>query len=102
MSAIFLMKSCSITRRVIAVLLTALSLGAITACTQTPEISTRAAGHEITAEITGNRTMVESLPDRGVLGSEFGRVTIERSRVQVDGLAWTAIPENVPVAVSIK
>jgi hypothetical protein len=84
-----------------AIFLATLAPFAFTACTH-PEISTRAAGHEITAEITGNRTMVESLPDRGVLGSEWGQVTIERARMRVEGLAWTPIPESVPVAVSIK
>ncbi len=108
MITIFSMKSHSLSFghlracRVSDLLLAALSLFALTACTQTPEISTRAAGHEITAEITGNGTVVESLPERGVLRSEWGQVTIERSRVRLEGLAWTPIPENVPVAVSIK
>lgn len=79
----------------------ALALFAVTACTRPPEISTSAAGHAITADIKGHGTKVEALPERGVLGSEFGQVTIERSRMRVGALAWVKIPENVPVSVSI-
>lgn len=74
----------------------------MTACTRSPEISTSAAGHAITADIKGNGTKVEALPERGVLGSEFGHVTIERSRMRVGELPWVKIPENVPVTVSIR
>ena len=79
----------------------ALALFVVTACTRAPEISTAAAGHAITAEIKGNGTKIESLPERGMLGSEFGHVTIERARMRVGELAWVKIPENVPVAVTI-
>lgn len=87
--------------RVTTVALT-LTLLAVTACTRSPEISTSAAGHAITADIKGNGTKVEAQPERGLLSSEFGQVTIERSRMRVGELAWVGIPENVPVAVTIR
>ena len=80
----------------------AVALLFMTACTRSPEISTTAAGHAITADIKGNGTKVETLPERGVLGSEFGQVTIERSRMRVGEQAWVKISENVPVAVTIR
>lgn len=80
----------------------ALAMCVATACTRSPEISTSAAGHAITADITGHRTKVEALPERGVLGSEFGQVTIERSRMRVGEQAWVKIQENVPVTVTIR
>jgi len=79
----------------------ALALLAMTACTRSPEISTSAAGHSITADIKGNGTKVEALPERGVLSSEFGQVTIERARMRVGELAWVKIQEGVPVSVAI-
>lgn len=78
-----------------------LALLAMTACTRTPTISTLAAGHAITADIDGNSTKVEALPERGVLSSEFGQVTIERARMRVGELAWVKIAEDVPVNVTI-
>lgn len=80
----------------------ALALLTVTACTRAPEISTAAAGHAITADIKGHGTKVEALPERGVLGSEFGQVTIERARMRVGELAWVKIPENVPASVTIR
>jgi hypothetical protein len=77
----------------------ALALFAVTACTRSPEISTSAAGHAITADIKGSGTKVEALP--GVLSSEFGQVTIERARMRVGELAWVQIAEDVPVNVTI-
>ncbi len=80
----------------------ALALLTVTACTRSPEISTSAAGHAITADIKGNGTKVETLPERGMLSSEFGHVTIERARMRVGEQAWVTIQENVPVTVSIR
>ena len=80
----------------------AVALFAVPACTRPPEITTSAAGHAITAEIKGNGTKVEALPERGVLGSEFGQVTIERARMRVGELAWVKITEDVPVSVTIR
>lgn len=78
-----------------------LALFTVTACTRPPEISTTAAGHAITADIKGHGTKVEALPERGVLSSEFGQVTIERARMRLGELAWVKIAENVPVTVTI-
>jgi hypothetical protein len=78
-----------------------LALLAVTACTRPPEISTSAAGHAITADIKGHGAKVEALPERGVLSSEFGQVTIERARMRVGELAWVQIAEDVPVNVTI-
>ena len=71
------------------------------ACSPVSKIALRAAGHEITAEIEGKQS-VESLPTHAIVGSEFGKVTIEETRVRVEGLNWTQIPAGVPVKVSIK
>lgn len=78
----------------------ALVLFTLVGCAKTTRISTTAAGHEITAVTTGDHT-VDSRDDRGVIQSPYGTVTIESNRVRVDNNAWTAIPEQSPVEVSI-
>ena len=40
---------------------------------------------------------MEATPDRAVLQGEFGRVTIERIRVQVDDNPWVKIPADTTI-----
>jgi len=73
---------------------------AFTGCTKSTHVNTSAAGHQISAEIVGNHS-IDSQPGHGTISSPFGNITIERARVKFDEAAWTAIPEGVPVRVSI-
>lgn len=73
---------------------------AVTGCNKSTQITTSAAGHQIRAAIEGNHS-IESHPSQGVITSPFGKITIERARVQFDDAPWTKIPEGVPVKVSI-
>lgn len=73
----------------------------VTGCAHGERLSTQAAGHAIRAEVTGPHALATT-PERAVLTSPYGRVTVERERVQVDGLTWTRIPADVPVDVSIR
>jgi hypothetical protein len=70
-------------------------------CNRTPPIITEGAGHAITAEIEGT-PLIETQTDSVVVAGPHGRVTIERERVRLDELDWTAIPADVPVTVTIK
>ena len=72
----------------------------ITGCAKSTYLTTKAGGHEIRAEIVGNHS-IDTQPERGTISSPHGIVTIERTRVKVDDADWTAIPEGVPVEVSI-
>ncbi len=69
-------------------------------CARDTHIVTRMAGHQITAVIQGNHS-IESQGPQGKISSQFGRVTIERARVQLDNDGWTKIPEDVPMEVTI-
>jgi hypothetical protein len=73
---------------------------AITGCMKSTSVTTNAGGHQIRAEIVGNHS-IDSQPDQGTISSPFGKITIERTRAKFDDAPWTAIPENVPVRVSI-
>ena len=75
---------------------------ALVGCTRAPQVSTQAAGHAITARIKGDATKVESRPDSARLASEFGEVTVERTRMRIDGASWVKIAEGAPVTVSIE
>jgi hypothetical protein len=77
-----------------------LGLLLITGCTKYTRITTTAAGHLIHAEIAGDHA-IDSHPDRGTICSPSGKITIERARAKFDDSPWTAIPEGVPVNVSI-
>ena len=72
----------------------------ITGCTKSTHLTTKAGGHEIRAKIVGNHS-IDSQPDQGTISSPYGKITIERARVKFDDSPWTAIPEGVPVEVSI-
>jgi len=69
-------------------------------CAKSTHLTTKAGGHEIRADIVGNHS-IDTQPERGTISSSYGTVTIERTRVKVDDADWTAIPEGVPVEVSI-
>jgi hypothetical protein len=86
-------------RRAIAAMLAALVL-ASTACHRTTRVTTTAAGHRITAVIEGDHS-IESNSGQGMIASRFGKITIERARVQIDQAPWTKISEDVPVEVRI-
>ena len=60
-------------------------------CRPGKSVSFEAAGHPVSASIRGDHALEATL-DRAVLQGEFGRVTIERSRVQVDDNPWVKIP----------
>ncbi len=75
-------------------------LFAMTGCHKSTHIVTSAAGHPITAVVEGNHS-VDTQPTGAVIRSQFGKVTIERDRVQFDAARWTTIPEDVPVKISI-
>jgi hypothetical protein len=76
------------------------ALFALTGCHKSTQIVTSAAGHPITAMVEGTHS-VDTQPTGAVIRSEFGKVTIERTRVQLDSVRWTTIPQHVPVRVSI-
>ena len=79
----------------------ALTLGwSVTACTNARHVILNAVGHEIRADIEGTHSIDEQ-PTHAIISGQFGKVTIERSRVRVEGLEWVAISENAPVAVRI-
>lgn len=73
---------------------------AVAGCSQSTEVTTRAAGHPIRAVIQGNHS-IESHPDQGVITSPFGKVLIEPSRVRVDRAPWATVPEGALIKVSI-
>ena len=75
-------------------------LFALTGCHKSTHIVTSAAGHPITAVVEGNHS-VDTQRTGAVIRSQFGKVTIERARVQLDSVRWTTIPEDVPIKVSI-
>lgn len=77
----------------------ALLLG-LTACSRSTRIRTNAAGHAITAELEGDHS-IDTASDRAVINSQYGRVTVERTRVQIGDQPWTTIPEGVAVKVGI-
>jgi hypothetical protein len=72
------------------------------ACSQGKQLSTHAAGHTIGAQIRGDSTTVEGHADGALLGSEFGKVRVERSRMRIEGEGWVKIAEDAPVTVSIQ
>jgi hypothetical protein len=71
-----------------------------TSCMKSTKITTNAGGHRIRAVIAGEHS-INSQPERGTISGPFGKITIERARVQIDDAPWTTIPEAVPVEVSI-
>ncbi len=76
-------------------------LGLVVAgCAKDTHIVTRMAGHEITAVIQGNHSIATQGP-QGKISSQYGKITVERSRVQLDDDGWTKIPEDVPMEVTI-
>jgi hypothetical protein len=75
-------------------------LFAVTSCSRVTHISTRAAGHDITIEIQGNHSL-DAQKDRAVIASQFGKITVESSRVQLGEGPWTKIPVDVPMLVGI-
>jgi hypothetical protein len=89
-------------RRTITTALLALTLLAMTACTRDPQISTQAAGHKITAWIQGDGVKSESKADGVLLSSDLGQVTIERTRMRIEGEPWVQIPDGAPITVNIK
>lgn len=71
------------------------ALGAV-GCRPGKSVSFEAAGHSVSASIRGDHAL-ETTPDRAVLQGTFGRVTIERSRVQVDDGQWVNIPADTSI-----
>jgi hypothetical protein len=73
---------------------------ALTACRESTYVSTRSAGHDISAQIEGDHS-VDSETNRAIFTSEFGRITVEVTRVQLGDGPWTTIPEGVPLDLGI-
>jgi len=73
---------------------------AMLGCTKVSRVSTHAAGHPVTLSVAGTHSIDED-DNRGVISSQYGRVTIERERVQLNDAPWTPIRENVPIDVRI-
>lgn len=73
---------------------------ALAGCDRTPDLVTQAAGHSISARIKGPHS-VETETDHAVISGPYGKVTIERAQVKVNGGRWTAIPEGVPVILEM-
>lgn len=65
----------------------------IVGCTKATRITTNAAGHPVTARIEGSHS-IDTQGERGVIVGEYGKVTIERTRMQLNDSPWTKIPEN--------
>lgn len=91
------MKSfCFFFRVLPAVLLLFLLVG----CDKSTRISTAAAGHKINAVITGAHS-IDTHDDHGVITSPYGTVTIESTRIRLDGGSWTTIPAKSLVEIRI-
>lgn len=73
----------------------------LAACDPVTEVSLQAAGHETTVRFQGTHA-IENHPQQAVLRGEFGTVTIEQTRIRLEGLDWVAIPADAPVTVNIK
>lgn len=78
----------------------ALLLFTLVGCAKSTRISTKAAGHAITAVISGEHS-IESHDDQGVITSPYGTVTIEPARIKLDGASWTPILAGSAVEVRI-
>lgn len=77
-----------------------ISIVGLIGCAEAKHVSTQAAGHPVKVSVLGVYS-VEVSDDRGLIVSEFGRVTIEPKRVRFNDSPWTAIQEKVPVEVRI-
>ena len=82
--------------------LTALAgaLPALTGCGHSIVFNNQTGGHRIRATIAGNHS-INSQPDRATFSGAFGRVTVERARVQIGSAPWNMIPEAAPVELRI-
>ena len=81
-------------------LVSAVLLLSLPACTPSTRIATHAAGHAITIDIEGHHSL-ETGTNRAVIVGEFGKITVEPARVQLGDGPWTKIPEDVPMIVGI-
>jgi hypothetical protein len=77
-------------------LFAALLAFSLVGCRPGNSVSFEAAGHSVSASIRGKHVL-KTTPDRAVLEGDFGRVTIERSRVQVDDGQWVKIPTDTSI-----
>ena len=77
-----------------------ISVVGLLGCAEAKHVSTQAAGHSVNISVIGQYS-VEVSDNRGLIASEFGRVTIEPQRVRLNDSSWTAILEKVPVEVRI-
>jgi hypothetical protein len=73
----------------------------VSGCNRGEAMVTHAAGHEITAYIQGAHS-IANREGSTILGSQFGAVTVERTRVRIEGQDWNAIPADVPVSIDIR
>ena len=69
-------------------------------CGRSTRVVLHAAGHPIEALVDSNPS-IDTEPTRAVIRSDYGTISIERSRVTLDGLHWIAIPEDVLVRVGV-
>ena len=77
----------------------ALLMAGMVGCSNSTRITTHAAGHPISARIQG-RHSIDTQDDRGVIVSDYGKVTIERTRIQVNDSPWTKIPEGAAIQLT--
>ncbi len=81
--------------------LVALAFGLLlVGCSAGTRLTTEAAGHVITAEVAGPHS-IKSDAGRAVVTGQYGQVTVERARAQIDSQPWTPIPPDVAVRISI-
>lgn len=81
-------------------LLACVATAALTGCDRTTRITTRGAGHDIVADLAGIHS-IDTANGRAVISSEFGKVTVERARIQIGHAPWAQIPEGARVLVRI-
>jgi hypothetical protein len=72
----------------------------LTGCHRSVRIELHSAGHPISVLVEGNHS-VDTKPTGAEIRTPYGTICIERTRVKLNGLNWTAIPEDVPVRVGI-
>lgn len=72
----------------------------LTGCHRSVRIALHSAGHSITVFVEGDHS-IDTSPTGAVIRTQYGDVSVERSRVKLNELDWVAIPADVPVSVGI-
>lgn len=69
-------------------------------CHHSKRISLQSAGHAISVQVEGDHS-IDAESGKAVIRTAYGSISIEPSRVTLDGAHWTRIPEGVPVRVGM-